>query len=79
MCKLFSGKPVQEMYWMHRTEAFTGCLMVLHSPGLLVLLNAETGTQLWRKSFHDHLVSFALDPFNAHNMAGNNASASYLQ
>ena len=64
------GKPVHEMHWMHRTEAFVGCLMVLHSPGLLVLLNAETGVRLWRTSFHDPLISFALDPFDMHSMAG---------
>jgi len=63
------GKPVHEMHWMHRTEAFVGCLMVLHSPGLLVLLNAETGVRLWRTSFHDPLISFALDPFDMHSMA----------
>lgn len=61
---------MQEMYWMHRTESFIGCLMVLHSPGLFVLLNTETGARLWRKSFNEPLVSFALDPFDAQNMAG---------
>ena len=61
---------MQEMYWMHQTEAFTGCLMVLHSPGLLVLLNTDTGTKLWKVPFNEPLVSFALDPFDAHNIAG---------
>ena len=63
-----------EMHWMHRTEVFIGCLLVLFSPGLLVLLNTETGTRLWRKSFHDPLISFALDPFDLHSAAGSNDS-----
>ena len=61
---------MQEMYWMHRSETFIGCLMVLHSPGLLVLLNTDTGVRIWRKSFHDPLVAFALDPFDSQSMAG---------
>ena len=57
------------MHWLKNIDAPNSLLLVLHAPGQLVLLNTETNVRLWRKSFSEPLVSFALDPFDAQSMA----------
>eukprot|EP00794_Sanderia_malayensis_P005451 gene5450-6133_t len=62
------GKPAVEMQWLKCTDASMSYLLVLHSPGNLILWNADLGLKLWKKSFNDPLISFVLDPFNEKNI-----------
>ena len=68
------GKVAIEMEWLKHHEVSHDLLMVLHSPGTLVLWNADTGVKLWKKAFVDPLLSFALDPFNGKTITGNKLS-----
>ena len=72
------------MQWLKYSDTSNSLLMILHSPGNLILWNAETGLKIWRKNFSDPLISFALDPFNEQTLTGNiefwcNASIDFVQ
>ncbi|CAN7990277.1 unnamed protein product [Ixodes hexagonus] len=55
--------PRAEMGWLVGGDSSDHLLLCLYSLGTLVLWHADSGAQLWRKSYADPLLSFALDPF----------------
>ncbi|XP_067952067.1 WD repeat-containing protein 11-like [Watersipora subatra] len=51
-----------ELFYPNSTDL---ALLSLHQPALLVLCNAITGEQFWKKSFADPMIAFSRDPFNS--------------
>ena len=58
------------MHWLKLSDTPSNLLLVLHAQGQMVLWNTETGLRMWRKTFNETLISFALDPFDPQKMAG---------
>lgn len=52
-----------EMNWLVGGDSSHHLLLSLYSLGTLILWHADSGAQLWRKSYADSLLSFSLDPF----------------
>ncbi|XP_074856631.1 WD repeat-containing protein 11 isoform X3 [Carettochelys insculpta] len=57
-------KPIQDMQWLWNQDASRDLLLAVHPPNYIVLWNADTGTQLWRKSYAENILSFSFDPFD---------------
>ncbi len=58
------------MQWLKHSDASNSFLLVLHSPGNLILWNAALGLKVWKRNFSDPLVSFAIDPFGEQTITG---------
>ena len=58
------------MEWLSGYDVSHDLLLVLYSPNILILWNADTGVRLWKKVFVDNILSVSIDPFNRSNMTG---------
>jgi len=61
-----------DMQWLNYQDASHDLLLVLHSPNVLVLWNADTGTSLWRKVYSScpPLFKYSLNTFDQRKLAG---------
>ncbi|KAL4232352.1 WD repeat-containing protein 11 [Mactra antiquata] len=62
-------KPILALEWLSWQDASHDLLVALHPPYSVILWNADTGIKLWKKSYTESFISFALDPFCVKNMA----------
>ena len=63
-----AGRAPLSMEWLRRHEVSNDLMLILFSPNMLVLVNADTGVRLWKKSFNENVMSLAVDPFDGSHM-----------
>ncbi|XP_054721445.1 WD repeat-containing protein 11-like [Uloborus diversus] len=62
------GKPATEIEWLSGRDSSQNFLVALHPPFSFIIWNTDSGTKLWKKSYTETLLSFALDPFSESNV-----------
>lgn len=58
---------ISELEWFPWEDASRDFLLVLYSPGNLILWNTITGHRIWSVTYPQTLVAVTLDPFDLRN------------